>query len=189
MNSTFKISKKIQGNKTSREINTGSMADIAFLLLIFFLVATTILNDSGILVKLPAYQPNENVSAPVKERNIYTVKINAQNQLLAEGQQIDLKYLKDEIKQFIVNPLGNVNLSEQPDKAVVSLQNDRGTKYEVYIQVYNEIKTAYNELWEEIATSRHGKPMLHLTTSQIDAIKKDFPLVISEAEPRRFGVE
>lgn len=173
----------------SREINTGSTADIAFLLLIFFLVATTILNDMGLLVKLPPYQPYQSEPVVIKERNVFTVKINAANQLLAEGRPIEIKYLKHEVKNFIVNPHGKFNLAEQPNKAIVSLQNDRGTKYEIYIQVYNEIKSAYNELWEEIIISRFGKNMTELSSPQLEAIKKDFPLVISEAEPRSFGQE
>lgn len=173
----------------SKEINAGSTADIAFLLLIFFLVATTIMNDMGLLVKLPPYLPDQQKSLAIKDRNVFTVKINAANQLLAEGKNMELKLLKDEIKTFIVNPLNKFNLAEQPDKAIVSLQNDRGTKYEMYIQVYNEIKAAYNELWEEISISRFGKTMTELSSTQIEAIKKDFPLVISEAEQQSFGQE
>ena len=73
--------------------------------------------------------------------------------------------------------------------AIVSLQNDRGTKYEMYIQVYNEIKAAYNELWEEIAIARFGNNLADLLPYQSEAIKKDYPLVISEAEQRAFGQE
>jgi biopolymer transport protein ExbD len=189
MSSIFRISKKMPIRSNSREINTGSTADIAFLLLIFFLVATTILNDMGLLVKLPPYQPDQSEPVVIKERNVFTVKINAANQLLVEGQSMELKFLKDEIKNFIVNPLNKSNLAEQSDKAIVSLQNDRVTKYEIYIQVYNEIKSAYNELWEEISISRFGKNMTELSSPQLEAIKKDFPLVISEAEPRSFGQE
>ena len=189
MSKTFRFSKKMSEKGIPKDINAGSTADIAFLLSIFFLVATTILNDMGLLVKLPPYQPDKAEPVVIKERNVFTVKINAANQLLAEGQNLDLKLLKGEIKTFIVNPLNKSNLSEHPDKAIVSLQNDRGTKYEFYIQVYNEIKSAYNELWEEISISRFGKNMTELSSPQLEAIKKDFPLVISEAEPRSFGQE
>ena len=189
MNKTFRFSKNASERSFTKDINTGSTADIAFLLLIFFLVATTILNDMGLLVKLPPYQPDKAEPVVIKERNVYTVKINAANQLLAEGQPMELKFLKDEIKFFIVNPLNKSNLAEQSDKAMVSLQNDRGTKYEIYIQVYNEIKSAYNELWEEISISRFGKNLADLLPYQSEAIKKDYPLVISEAEQRAFGQE
>ena len=189
MNKTFRFSKNASERSFTKDINTGSTADIAFLLLIFFLVATTILNDMGLLVKLPPYQPDQSEPVVIKERNVFTVKINAANQLLVEGQSMELKFLKDEIKNFIVNPLNKSNLAEQSDKAMVSLQNDRGTKYEIYIQVYNEIKSAYNELWEEISISRFGKNLADLLPYQSEAIKKDYPLVISEAEQRAFGQE
>lgn len=189
MNKTFRFSKKASERSFTKDINAGSTADIAFLLLIFFLVATTILNDKGLLVKLPPYLLDQQKSLAIKERNVFTVKINAENQLLAEGKNLELKFLKDEIITFIVNPGNKSSLAEQPDMAIVSLQNDRGTKYEMYIQVYNEIKAAYNELWEEIAIARFGKTLADLLPYQSEAIKKDFPLVISEAEQRAFGQE
>jgi biopolymer transport protein ExbD len=176
-------------HRTSQDINAGSTADIAFLLLIFFLVTTTIAEDKGLLVKLPPYAPQSSPPAAIHERNIFTVMVNAQNQILAEGVLINIAQLKQEVKNFIINPENRVNLAEYPDKAIISLRNDRGTKYDIYLQVYNELKSAYNELWDEVAISRYGKSISQLSTTQIKSVKDDIPLFISEAEPTVFGEE
>ena len=102
---------------------------------------------------------------------------------------MDIKDLKSNVKNFISNPNKDLLLSEDPTKAVISLKNDRGTQYKTYIEVYNELKTAYNELWEEMALSRFGKSLQELSAAQQKQIKDDIPLVISEAEPTAFGEE
>ena len=130
------------------EINAGSMADIAFLLLIFFLVTTTMDQDTGIARKLPP-MPEEEMQeddSQIHARNIYTVLINSYNQLLVEGELMDISQLKDGAKKFINNNGIDPNSSENPEKAIISLQNDRGTEYMTYIRVQNELAAAYNEL-------------------------------------------
>lgn len=176
-------------HRPNNEINAGSMADIAFLLLIFFLVTTTISEDKGILVKLPPWSPDLPELTDVKQRNVYSVLINANNELLVRKVPMDIKDLKSNVKNFISNPNKDLLLSEDPTKAVISLKNDRGTQYKTYIEVYNELKTAYNELWEEMALSRFGKSLQELSAAQQKQIKDDIPLVISEAEPTAFGEE
>jgi len=124
-----------------QEVNAGSMADIAFLLLIFFLVTTTIDTDKGILIKLPP-MPEENQpknDIRIKERNVLQVLVNANDMLLVDGQPSDIKELKRLAKDFIDNPSKNPELSESPQKAIISLKNDRGTSYNIYIQVHNEL--------------------------------------------------
>jgi len=176
-------------HRMRNEINAGSMADIAFLLLIFFLVTTTIAEDKGVLVKLPPWseEPPENIK--LNTRNVYSVLVNANNELLVRGEPMDVKKLKENTKLFIVNPEKRSDLSEDPTKAIVSLKNDRGTKYKMYLEVYNELKAAYNEIWEEQSMIKFGKNLEELNKSQRQEISDAFPLVISEAEPTKFGEE
>jgi len=173
----------------SNEINAGSMADIAFLLLIFFLVTTTIAEDKGVLVKLPQWSEEPPPEMKLNSRNVYSVLVNAQNQLLVRGQQIKIEDFKNNTKIFIANPQKRSYMSQNPHKAIISIKNDRGTKYNTYLEVYNELKAAYNELWEESAMSKFGKNLNELTNAQQKEIKDAIPLVISEAEPTKFGEE
>ena len=171
------------------EINAGSMADIAFLLLIFFLVTTTIAEDSGVLVKLPPWsnEPPENLK--MNTRNVFSVLVNADNQLLVRGQLTDINDLREDTKMFISNPRNESDKAENPKKAIISLKNDRGTKYRTYLEVYNELKAAYNELRNEEANKRFGKDYEYISKTQQREIRSDIPLVISEAEPTNFGEE
>jgi len=171
------------------EINAGSMADIAFLLLIFFLVTTTIAEDKGVLVKLPQWSEEPPPEMKLNSRNVYSVLVNAQNQLLIRGEQMRIEDLKNNTKIFIANPDKRSDMSENPQKAIISIKNDRGTKYKTYLEVYNELKAAYNELWEEAAMAKFGKNITELTNAQQKEIKDGIPLVISEAEPTKFGEE
>lgn len=167
-------------------INASSMADIAFLLLIFFLVTTTITNDEGILVKLPPHIENQEPDK-IPDRNVFSVKINGQNELLVEGQRIEVAQLREATKAFIMNPDGLLTRPSKPTKAVVSLLNDRETLYGTYLSVYNELKGAYNELWNEMAYQRFQSNYESLTFSQKKEIRSKIPLVVSEAEPTNFG--
>lgn len=176
-------------NRMKNEINAGSMADIAFLLLIFFLVTTTIAEDKGVLVGLPIWSEEEPPSLQMKKRNILPILVNADNQLLVRGELANVKELKERTKKFIINPTRDEEMAERPNKAIVSIQNDRGTKYKTYITVYNEVKAAYRELWDEAANKKHGKNFEFLNNDQQKSIKTEIPLVISEADPTEFGEE
>jgi biopolymer transport protein ExbD len=181
--------------------NAASMADIEFLLLIFFLVATTMDIDTGLSRKLPPMpDPNaQQENKQIKERNVFVVLINAQDQLMVEGKPLDIRRLRDEAKEFIANPKNLSNLPEKEPKEVpyfgeymvpkgiISLQNDRGTSYGMYIKVQNELAAAYNELRDELAISKFGKRYEHLIPEQQDAIKEIYPQIISEAEPKNIG--
>ncbi|HSH52715.1 MAG TPA: biopolymer transporter ExbD [Bacteroidales bacterium] len=181
--------------------NAASMADIAFLLLIFFLVATTMDIDTGLSRKLPP-MPDPNAqqdNKQIKERNVFVVLINAQDQLMVEGKPTDIRRLRDEAKQFIANPNNLSNLPEKEPKEVpyfgeymvpkgiISLQNDRGTSYGMYIKVQNELAAAYNELRDELAMSKFGKRYGNLISDQQDAVRSIYPQIISEAEPKNIG--
>jgi len=176
---------KKKKRRLNSEVNAGSMADIAFLLLIFFLVTTQIDLDKGILVKLPAWEkdPPKTELAP---RNVFSIKVNRDNQLLVEGQTGNIETIRNQVKEFVINPQKKANLSSAPNKAVVSLQNDRGTSYTTYLSVYNEIKAAYNELWEEESNRRYGELYADLPKAAQKEIRNLIPSVISESEPTEF---
>jgi len=177
-------------SRMKNEINAGSMADIAFMLLIFFLVTTTMDVDKGITVKLPPWSEDEPDITKLKKRNVFSINLNAQNQLQVRGDLMDVKDLKEKTKEFISNPLKLDNLSEAPTKALISLKNDRGTKYEAYIEVYNELTAAYKELWDELSMKEYGVPYSdELDIDKRKAIRDQIPKVLSEAEPTSFGDE
>lgn len=189
-----------RNKRQTPEINAGSMADIAFLLLIFFLVTTTMDVDTGLLRKLPPPLPPDMPEPPeIKQRNVFQILVNANNQLLVEGDYIQITELRKKAKEFIVNPNDDPNLPEKElkeiegigpvmvSKQVISLQNDRGTSYETYIKVQNELIAAYNEVRNEEAMKRFGKPFDKLAEWQQKAIKEMYPQRISEAEPKNVG--
>lgn len=186
-----------------QEINAGSMADIAFLLLIFFLVATTMNVDTGLVRVLPP-MPDPNVKQEdikVKERNLLLVFVSGSGNIMAGGQLIDIRQLKDKTKEFILNPYNDENLPEKEDKelelpdgqkwvypvsqGVISLQNTRDTGYQVYIRVQNELTRAFNEVRDEVAMSKFGKKFADLQEEQRKVITAAVPMKISEAEPRK----
>jgi|TARA_B110000908_G_C10246479_1_gene449122 hypothetical protein len=202
--------------RKSPEVNAGSMADIAFLLLIFFLVTTTIETDSGINRKLP---PMEDVVDPpvIKQRNIFTVVVNKNNMILVEEKLMDLSDVRRAAVKFLDNGGGigeeacdyckgerDRSSSDNPDKAIISLKNDRETDYKVYISVQNELVAAYNELrnrefialypnermsfveadkkYSDPRTSVKVKAALKL---KLSVLKKMYPQKLSEAEPTK----
>ena len=164
------------------------MADIAFLLLIFFLVTTTMDQDTGIARKLPPMPEEEQEKPPeIKAKNIYVVLINSKNELLVEGEWTEISQLKEGAKAFINNNGVDPTSSDSPEKAIISLQNDRGTEYVTYIRVQNELAAAYNELRNDAALSKFGEQFNTLNKTQQKEIKKMYPQKISEAEPKNIG--
>lgn len=137
--------------RQSPEINASSMADIAFLLLIFFLVTTNIVEDKGVLVRLPVWSEEPPEDLELNTRNVFSVLVNAQDQLLVRGEPVKIEELKVRAKEFIMNPSKRADLAESTTEAIISLKNDRGTHFKQYLGVYNELKAAYSELWNEEA--------------------------------------
>ncbi|HMQ47967.1 MAG TPA: biopolymer transporter ExbD [Saprospiraceae bacterium] len=172
--------------RESTSINASSMADIAFLLLIFFLVTTKILSDQGIAVKLPPWVEEE-VLQEIPDRNVLKVYVNAANELLVEGKELPLAKLRETTMHFIENPLRRDDLPDSPQKAVVSLVHDRGTAYSTYLAVYNELNGAYRDLWEKQAQQQFGRTFDKLSEKHQKSIRTAIPFVISEAEPADNG--
>lgn len=189
-------------NKKPPEIPSSSLADIAFMLLIFFLVATTMDVDSGLERRLPPMPPEEEENddtPPVKERNVFSVLVDRYNRLMVEGEVCRVEDLKEKTKTFLTNPTNADNLPEKVVKevdyfgnveiltssAVISLINDVGASYGTYIQVQNELVKAINELREDLAKSKFGKSYVDLNSDEQSAIKVIYPQKISEAEPKR----
>jgi biopolymer transport protein ExbD len=184
-----------------QEINAGSMADIAFLLLIFFLMTTTMDTDKGLARMLPPPVPDEIEEPPVtKERNVFEVLINSRNLLLVENQYMNLRDLKDATKEFLQNPLKVETLPEiemmeidyfgvypVTKNAVISLQSDRGTQYQMYLNVQNELQAAITELRNEVSLKQFNKKYDKLDKEQQAAVREIYPQRISEAEPRNIG--
>jgi len=183
------------------EIPSASLADIAFLLLIFFMVTTTMDVDSGLERRLPPLAPEQEKddSPPIKERNVFIVLVNKDNQLLVEGEWMQVAQLREKAKEFMANPNNLENLPEKDikeipffgqvevSKGVISLQNDLGTQYGTYLEVQNELVGAINELRDEVSLSQFGKRYNNLKKEEQDAVREVFPQRISEAEPKRIG--
>ena len=188
-----------------KEINAGSMADIAFLLLIFFLVTTTMDVDSGITRVLPPPVEKDPDKAIIKDRNVFEVLLNSEDMLLVENEPMDIKILRAEAKDFLstnhdplderypetdtltLAALGGVITKT---KGVISLMNDRGTSYDIYIQVQNELAAAVRELRDEMAMEKFNTRFEKIAdVNNQKAIKKAIPVAISEAEPVDLGTQ
>jgi len=195
-----------KGKRSSTEINASSMADIAFLLLIFFLVTTTIDQDKGILNKLPAWSdepPPDDIR--VKDKDVLQILINSNNQLLVEGEYMGIEKLRQRTVDHILNKERRADYPDSPQDAVISLKNDRATKYDIYIQVQNELKAAYTELRnKETEKISKGEFTTYVKLKECtdplvkdkrakkckvwkQKVKEAIPMKISEAEPKNFG--
>lgn len=185
--------------KSTPGINTSSTADIAFLLLCYFLMTTTMGSQTGLSRRLPpmADANQQTQDQKINRRNIVLVRINSANKVFAGSEPIEIPYLKDKMKEFLSNPQNLASLPEQEmkliegwgrtvpvSKGVISLQNDRGTSYSTYIAVQNELVKAVNELRDEFARANFGKPYSRLSEEQQGWVKKAVPQNISEAEPK-----
>ena len=198
--------------RSAPEVNAGSMADIAFLLLIFFLVTTTIETDTGLNRKLPPIDDSQVTPPIIREKNIFTVLINRHNQLLVEDQLMELKDLRKAAVAFLDNGGGvstegkscdychgkkDPSSSDHPDKAIISLKSDRETKYATYISVQNELVAAYNILRDKRAMELYGITLKEMEANladvnwignkeslkdKIEKVKIEYPQKLSEVQ-------
>jgi len=165
-----------------QEINAGSMADIAFLLLIFFLVTTTMESNYGIRRKLPPPPAADQPPPPkIKKKNVLEININGQDQMLIEGDLAQDKDIKPIAIKFITNNGKDPNMSDNPQKAIISIKNTRETSYKKYISVYNELLAAYKEIRNKYARQKFGKPFDELTEEQQKIVKDAYPQKIAES--------
>lgn len=191
-----------KGKRKVPDINSSSTADIAFLLLIFFLITTSMDTDRGLARRLPAppEKDQKQDDVIVKERNVLQVLLNSSDQLMCAGEYISVKQLRQKAKDFIANPYNDETLPEKhsmdvpffgntmvTDNHVISLQNDRGSSYQAYIDVQNELVAAYNELRDELAQEKWQKSYNSLDEDQQKAIRDIYSQKISEAEPKNYG--
>lgn len=195
--------------RAAPEVNAGSMADIAFLLLIFFLVTTTIETDTGISRKLPPMEESEE-DVIIRQKNIFTVLINGKDQLLVEDELMELKDLRKAAMEFLDNGGGtgdeacsyckgkrSPSSSDNPDKAVISLKNERETTYSTYISVQNELVAAYNDLRDRRAQELYGISFTEMQANydnvnwvgnkerlkeRLEKIKLEYPQKLSEVQ-------
>ncbi len=181
------------------EVPAASLADIAFMLLIFFLVTTTMDVDSGLERRLPQWVDPETLDddQEIKERNVFVVLVNKNNDLLVENEYANIEDLRERAKEFMDNPYNDENLPEKEPKdipyfgevmvtkGVISLRNDFDTRYGTYIAVQNELVGAINDLREELAQRQFGKSYNDLEKDQQSAIRDIYPSRISEAEPKK----
>ena len=172
--------------KRDAEIPSASMADIAFLLLIFFLVTTTIDADKGIYMQLPP-KLDEQEPPEINQRNLLNVLVAADGQVLIDNEVTNVGAIRDIVKRHILNNGREPQLSVSPDKAVTSFKTKRGLPYETYIAVLDEIKSAYNEVRDQASQQEYGVPYLEyrsrLEEDEEDVIGDQYPLKISLAEP------
>jgi biopolymer transport protein ExbD len=196
-----------RGKKAQQEINASSMADIAFLLLIFFLVTTTIDQDKGILHGLPPWSEEPPPDIKLYERNVLEILVNSNDQLLVEQEYMKIDKLREITKKHIDNHGRLENFSVSPQDAIVSLKNDRGTSYGMYIQVQNELKAAYGEVRDAMALRITNGSMTYAELEKCadkandrvsdaqrtqcekwrNEVRDYYPMKISEAEPTGFG--
>ncbi len=182
--------------KPTPELNASSMADIAFLLLIFFLVSTTMNVDSGISRVLPPYvDAQQDDGSKVRERNVLAIKVAGNDMILAGGERVDLSQVKDIATRFALNPTDAEDLPEKEEKdienfgkfmvskGVISLQNDRSTSYEAYLAVQNELTKAFNEMRNDLSNRKFQKNYSELSKDEMKAINTAIPTRISEADP------
>ncbi len=179
---------KKRSPKRTAKINSGSMADIAFLLLIFFLVTTTILNQQGLHLKLP---PDEKSTVPINERNLFKILVNSENKIMVEENDfVSNEKLQSELKTFILNYGKDPLSSDNPEKAIVSLKVDRGTDYEIFISLLDALQGTYYEIYGErigITSDEYRALDLNIPEekSKYIASREGIPMNISIAEPTK----
>jgi biopolymer transport protein ExbD len=181
------------------ELNSSSMADISFLLLTFFLLTSSINTDKGIQRRLPPMSDAKETPIKILDRNIFTILVDRNDRLFFDNAVGEIGMLKERAKEFLSNPQNLPNLPEKKLKSipllgqievsqgVISLQNDRGTSYDIYVQVQNELESAIKELKDDFARAKFSRGYQDCNAEQQQAIDKAIPTTISEADPINVG--
>ena len=179
----------------SATVNAGSMADIAFLLLIFFLVTTTISADKGILRQLPRICETEDCTSNIPERNLIRISMNEKQQIMVDNDIVELTDIKNRVEVFIDNNgVGTCDYcegeqsetsSDHPKEAVISLSHDALTKYNLFISVQDEITKAYYDLRTRYAKQTFNKTPHQLSKDELENVKKAYPFIVSEIMVKR----
>ncbi|MFU8811770.1 MAG: ExbD/TolR family protein [Balneolaceae bacterium] len=171
-------------SREAPEINGSSLADIAFLLLIFFLVVTTIDVDTGIGLQLPPI-PDDIEPPPIRERNLLNILVNERGMVLLDGEPSAISMVRERVMEFVDNNGVDPELSESPDDAVVSIQTNRQTPYNIYIDMLDEVMGAYNQLRNQASMREFGVPFSALEQGSLrhEQITDMYPKRISIAEP------
>ncbi|MEM1056750.1 MAG: biopolymer transporter ExbD [Bacteroidota bacterium] len=175
--------------RTSRdvEVPTSSMADIAFLLLIFFLLVTTINTEKGIYMQLPPKLDETQEPPEIKDRNLLVVLVNNNGDVLVEGEFMRIENIREEVVKHVTNEGRDPQYSENPEKAIVSFKTERALEYNRYVEVLDEIKGAYIDIRDSYANQIAGVDypvyLSRLGDEDVDEVKEKYPLKISLAEP------
>ncbi|MFC5195043.1 MULTISPECIES: ExbD/TolR family protein [Bizionia] len=179
-------------HRNSENVNAGSMADIAFLLLIFFLVTTTISTDAGINRNLPAFCPTNDCATLTADNNVLRIVLNNSNDILMNNKLVPLNAISQQVSNFVNNNGDNscsycsgeqlLTASDNPQKAIISLEHNRQTSYELFIQVQNSISKAITDLREVYSQNNFRKSLSDLSSTEIEEVRKAYPLIISEVE-------
>lgn len=180
----------------SATVNAGSMADIAFLLLIFFLVTTTISADKGILRKLPSLcEPGQDCTKDIHERNLLKIAINEKQEIMIENNIVKIEEVESIVKAFADNNgidkcdycegEQSTESSDHPKEAIISLSHSALTKYQLFVSVQDEITKAYYDLRERYAKQTFNKSPDELSKNELDVVRKAYPFVVSEVMVKR----
>jgi biopolymer transport protein ExbD len=181
--------------RSTPEIPNASMADIAFLMLIFFLVTTTIANDRGLSIQLPPPPEAQQDDVKIQEHNMFKIQVNSSDALLVEGNPMsDVSGLRDEIKKFILNRGNDPASSDSPEKAIVSYKTDRGTTHRRFIEILDIIQGAYYDVYAEqagVTNKRFRDAASDLSIDEnreiYDKGRAGIPMQVSIAEPTKVG--
>ena len=180
-------------NREKPTLNASSMADIAFLLLIFFLVTTRIASEKGLAMSLPPKQEQKMLTTPALDRDVLRITINSDNKILFETDKNGtVSEIKNLVKTHLLNYGKDENYSQNPQKAIVVLSSQRQTNYNFYIEVLDKIKAGYNEAKADFLTKKMGVNYnsieiidfaLQKTQEEkemYELLQKEFPMTILE---------
>ncbi len=171
--------------RTTTTVNAGSMADIAFLMLIFFLTTTTIETDKGLSQTLPDPCLEKDCTTEIAERNLLAISVNKDGQYLVNNKIIDLVDLNQEVIDFVTNKNELLSMPSTPDRALINLELSRELNYETYIKVLDRVKQAYTQLRTEYSNAKFSKDLSELSETELKHVLDAYPLNLGESQPAK----